>query len=452
MPILLNGLYLLAILLASPWLAFKALTTGKYRRGILARFFGRAPEREAAKQRIWFHGVSVGEILLLKPLIARIRHRYPDWEIVLSTTTNTGMEVALRHYPDLKVFWFPLDFTWAVRRALQAVKPSLVVLAELELWPNFIHAAKAQGALVAVVNGRVSARSHRGYRRIRWFIRRLLRQIDLLAVQNTAYADRLSDLGAPWEQVHVTGSIKYDGVQTTRSNLKTQQLLKLLGLEEIAGEPKPLVWVVGSTQAPEEKWALEIYREAKRRHPELRLVIVPRHQERFEEVARLLRQSGLPFERRSQMQHEFHEVDAILLVDSLGELGAVWGLADLAFVGGSFAARGGQNMIEPAAYGVATMVGPNTWNFKDTVEQLLAQQALIQVADKDQWRAETLRLLADAEARQELGVRAADFVLSQQGAADRTLDLIRALLKTRSFVLETRLDASPTGEEHRVAV
>lgn len=451
MSIILNGLYFLVLLVASPWLAFKALTTGKYRRGVVSRFLGLAPELSPARQRLWFHGVSVGEILLLRPLIARIRHRYPDWEIVVSTTTASGMEVARKHYPNLTVFWFPLDFTWAVRRALQAVKPTLVLLAELELWPNFIQAAKAQGALVAVINGRVSSRSHAGYRRIRWFTRRMLRQMDLLAVQNKTYADRLSDLGARWDQIQVTGSIKYDGVQTVRQNLKTVQLRKLLGLEAAAGEPPPLVWVVGSTQAPEEKWALEIYREAKRRHPELRLVLVPRHPERFDEVARLLRHSGLPFERRSQMMPDVHEVDAVLLVDSVGELGAIWGLADLAFVGGSFAPRGGQNMIEPAAYGVATIVGPHTWNFKDTVEQLLAQRALIQVADQEQWRAEMLRLLADPAARQDLGMRASDFVLSQQGAADRTLDLIRGLLKTRSFVLDASGELATEFGRQRVA-
>lgn len=451
MSIVLNGLYLMALLLASPWLVFKALTTGKYRRGVLVRFLGLAPNCGPARQRLWFHGVSVGEVLLLRPLIARIRHRYPDWEIVVSTTTATGMDVARKHYPDLTVFWFPFDFSWAVRRALQAVKPTLILLAELELWPNFIRAAKAQGAMVAVINGRLSGRSHAGYRRIRWFMRRLLRQVDLLAVQNRTYADRLTDLGARWDQIHVTGSIKYDGVQTIRQNLKTVHLRKLLGLEPVAGEPPPLVWVVGSTQAPEEKWALEIYREAKRRHPELRLVLVPRHPERFDEVARLLRHSGLPFERRSQMVPDLHEVDAVLLVDTIGELGAIWGLADLAFVGGSFARRGGQNMIEPAAYGVATIVGPHTWNFKDTVEHLLAQRALIQVADREQWRTETLRLLADAAARKDLGMRAADFVLSQQGAADQTLDLIRRLLKTRSFVLDASSDRATAEGRQRAA-
>ncbi len=349
MAYVLNGLYLLALVLLSPWLIFKACTTGKYRRGLACKFLGSAPELPAARQRIWFHGVSVGEVLLLKPLIARIRHRYPDWEVVLSTTTDAGMEVARKHYPELTHFWFPLDFTWAVRRALDRVKPTLVVLAELELWPNFIQAAKAQGALVSVVNGRLGARSHRGYRRVRWLWRRVLGQVDLFAVQTQTYAERLHDLGAEASKLFITGSIKYDGVQTTRTNFRTLQLMKFLGLEELAGLPSPLVWVVGSTQAPEESLALYIYREAKALYPSLRLVLVPRHPERFEEVARLLEQSGLPYERRSQMNSELHEVDAILLVDTLGELGAVWGLADLAFVGGSLARRGGQNMIEPAA-------------------------------------------------------------------------------------------------------
>jgi 3-deoxy-D-manno-octulosonic-acid transferase len=436
MPYLLNLIYLLLLVAISPWLVYKALTTGKYRQGILAKFLGLAPVRTSNRPCVWFHAVSVGEVLLLKQVIARFRQRFPNWDCVLSTTTNTGFDVAMKNYPDLRVFYWPLDFTWAVKQALRRVRPALVVLAELELWPNFILAAKRQGVKLAVVNGRMSPRSYRGYSKIRWLMALLLHRIDLFAVQNQDYADRLIDLGAPREHVHVTGSVKYDGVNTNRHNAKTQELARLLGIATNY-EPRTtdLVWIVGSTQAPEEQIALDIYRRARERFPNLRLILVPRHKERFDEAADLLARSGLPYIRRSQVSAlspcplvSSSPCPAIILLDTLGELSAAWGLADVAFVGGSLSQRGGQNMIEPAAYGAAVTFGPHVWNFQETVDRLLEHGAAIQVRDAVELERETRRLLGDAEARRRLGDAAQRFVLSQQGATERTIDLLARLM------------------------
>jgi 3-deoxy-D-manno-octulosonic-acid transferase len=422
MPYFLNIAYFILLLAASPWLAWKALRTGKYRQGLLRKFLGLAPALAGGRPRAWFHAVSVGEVLLLRQVIGGFRRRFPDWDCVVSTTTNTGYDLARATYPDLTVFYWPLDFTWAVGRALDRVVPRLVVLAELELWPNFLTAAARRGVALAVVNGRLSPRSFRGYSRVRPLMGRWLRLIDLLAVQDDDYARRLLDLGAPGDRLFVTGSVKYDGVTTDRDNPKTRALGTLLGR---TGDQ--LVWVVGSTQAPEEELALEVYREARERFPSLRLFLVPRHKERFEEVAGLLAASGLLFARRSRLTGA-EPPAPVVLMDTLGELGAVWGLADLAFVGGSLSPRGGQNMIEPAGYGVPVMFGPNVWNFRETVDRLLERHAAVQVADADAWRRETLRLLGDAPARAVLGERARAFVLSQQGATDRTLDLLAELV------------------------
>jgi 3-deoxy-D-manno-octulosonic-acid transferase len=273
----------------------------------------------------------------------------------------------------------------------------------------------------------LSERSHCGYRRIRWFTRRLLHKIDLFAVQTDAYARRLLDLGASPARVAVTGSVKFDGVQDNRDNLKTYQLRQALGLER-SEAMSPLVWVVGSTQDPEEAAALAIYRQAKPTFPQLRLILVPRHPERFEAVAKFLAASGLPFMRRSHMTQERTGRDAVILVDTVGELGAVWGLADVGFVGGSLVPRGGQNMIEPAAYGVAVTFGPHVWNFRDTVDRLLEHEAAVQVADAAALERETLRLFGDTAARQRLGQNAQQFVRSQFGATDRTIDLLAPFL------------------------
>ncbi len=424
---LLNALYLLLLFLCSAWLVYKSLTTGKYRQGMLRKLLGLTPVRAGDRPCAWFHAVSVGEVLLLKQVIAKFRRRHRDWECLLSTTTNTGFEVARTSFADLTVFYWPLDFTWAVNRALRRIRPDLVVLAELEVWPNFIAAAKRRAIPVAVINGRMSPRSFRGYRRIRWFMSRLLSRIDLLAVQNEDYARRLLELGAPPKRTFVTGSVMYDGVRGDRENPRTRELGRLLAIGE-----QDLVWIAGSTQQPEEQIVLDIYRRAKPRFENLRLILVPRHKERFEEVAVLLERSGLPFVRRSRIM-DGHPVirsscHPVILLDTLGELSSLWGLADLAFVGGSIHPRGGQNVIEPAAYGAAVTFGPHVWNFQETVDRLLERRAAVQVADAAELERETLRLLEDPAARLALGTAARAFVQSQQGATERTLDLLDQLM------------------------
>ena len=433
----LDILYVLSLLVASPLLIYKAITSGKYRAGLRERFFGSVMHRSSNCPCIWFHAVSVGEVLLLRQIVGEMARRWPEADIVISTTTNTGMEVARRSFADRQVFYFPLDFSWAVSHAIKRIRPDLVVLAELELWPNFIHAAHRFGARIAIINGRMSPRSHRGYRRVLVLMRWLLNRIDLFAVQSSEYARWFVEIGAAPERVQVTGSVKYDGAETDRDNPATSRLRTLLGLHGDA-----VVWVTGSTSEPEEEMVLRAYEQILPDHPTLRLVIVPRHKERFDEVARLVCSHGLPLIRRSSVD-EHHSVDGstfssrsglspqpVILIDTLGELSAVWGLADIAFVGGSFAPRGGQNMIEPAGYGAAVLFGPGVWNFQDTVDRLLARDAAVQVTRPEQLSLNIADLLNDGARRQQLGAAAREFVLSQQGATLRTVDRLESLLSS----------------------
>jgi 3-deoxy-D-manno-octulosonic-acid transferase len=424
MPYLLNILYLLTLLVLSPWLLYKALTTGKYRRGLACKLTGSVPRPWGEGPCAWFHGVSVGEIHLLRPVVAAFRARYPGWRCVISTTTDTGYDEACKRFPDLPVIYWPLDFTWAVRRALRRVRPGLVVLAEGELWPNFLWAAKRAGVPVAVVNGRMSPRSARRYVRLGPLARRLFGRLDLCLAQTEEYAASYRALGVRPQVVHVTGNVKYDGVQADRDNPRTQELKRLLSVA-----PNDLVWVAGSTQAPEEEIALGVYRQLRGRFPALRLFLVPRQKERFEEVAGLLCRAAQPFVRRSGLREPMTDREAVVLVDTIGELGALWGLADLAYVGGSLdGRRGGQNMIEPAAYGAAVLFGPHTWNFKDAVGRLLEQGAAVQVEDAASLEREAARLLGDSGARARLGEAARRFVLSQRGATELTVDRLGQLL------------------------
>ncbi|MGE3803144.1 MAG: 3-deoxy-D-manno-octulosonic acid transferase [Gemmataceae bacterium] len=424
MPYLLNLAYILLLLILSPWLVYKALTTGKIRRGLWAKLTGSIPPGLDQPAPVWFHGVSVGEIHLLRTLVARFRARHPDIPCVISTTTDTGMAEAKKWFPDLPAFFWPLDFTWAVKHALRTVSPRLVVLAECELWPNFLEAARQRGVPVAVINARMSPRSFGRFQRCRTLVQGLFGRVQLFAAQTEEYAKCLRALGAG--RVHVTGSIKYDGVQASRDNPRTQELRRLLGVTDM-----DLVWIAGSTQDPEEKMALDIYQRLKSSRPDLRLILVPRQKERFDEVAALIRARGLPLVRRSQLDPQTgpSASDAVVLLDTFGELSALWGLADVAFVGGSLdGKRGGQNMIEPAAYGAAVIFGPHVWNFRDTARRLVEVEAALQVAHAGELETQVRRLLDEGELRARLGNAARQLVLAQQGATERTLDLLARFL------------------------
>jgi 3-deoxy-D-manno-octulosonic-acid transferase len=475
---LLNLIYLALILVSLPWLVWQAVRKGKYREGYAAKFLGRVPTRTTANSReltapggatgspgdsadasrsspgavssrlfqtrdktcIWLHAVSVGEVNLLAPLLKTIEQQRPEWECVISTTTTTGMELAKKKYATHTVFYCPLDFSWAVKAAMRRIRPNVLVLAELELWPNLIRAAKQHGAKVAVINGRLGEKSFRGYRRIRPLVAGLLRQIDLLAAQDETYAERFRALGARPETVHVTGSMKYDGAQTDRNNPATRRLAALAGFAQ-----DDIVLLAGSTQDPEEAMALETFRALSAQWTKLRLVLVPRHPDRFEAVAKLLEASGISWQRRTALsgeaasdlagvavqlppqQRETTSGSRVLLVDVVGELGAWWGTAHIAFVGGSMGSRGGQNMIEPAAYGAAVSFGPNTWNFRDIVAAILAHDAAVVVHDQQQFMQFVRRCLEEPAYAAALGQRAQSFVKSQIGATDRTLRLVSTL-------------------------
>ncbi len=419
MAYLLDAVYVALLAFYSPVLMFKAWRDGKYRDGWGAKLLGRAPRRIGARPCLWFHAVSVGEVRLLRPIVEDLARRRPDWDVVISTTTPTGLAVARREFPDLVTFYVPLDFSWAVRRAVARVRPTVLALVELELWPNLIAAAKRAGSRVAVVNGRLSARSHRGYRKIRWAIGPTLWRLDSVAAQTDEYAARFIDLGVPSERVRVTGSVKYDGLESDRDNPRTVALRRELGLS-----PADLVFVAGSTMEGEEPAALEAYRKARRRHPRLRLILVPRHPERFDRVADWLLEQGERVARRSRpgVVEGSGDGPPIYLVDTLGELDAVWGLADVAFVGGSLLpGRGGQNMMEPAAYGAAVIFGPHTENFKEAVEGLLGRGGARRVAGPAELAEALVADLDDPESAATRGAAGRAFVLAQNGASGRTL-------------------------------
>jgi 3-deoxy-D-manno-octulosonic-acid transferase len=439
---LLNAIYVLAITAALPLLLYRRLVHGKYRDGWKEKLFGSVPLRRGNQPCLWLHAVSVGEVLQLKTILPTVRGEHPDVEFVISTTSSTGQAVARRTFPGEHVCYFPFDFSWAVQRAIHRIRPSAIVLVELELWPNFIVEANRAGVPLGLINGRISARSYRGYLRIRPLMKRILPRIRYFAVQSDSYAERLIHLGAPRERVSVTGSVKFDCVESNRRNPRTEELRKSFGIAD-----EETVFIAGSTQAPEEQYAIATWLALRDEFPDLRLILVPRHQERFDEVAELVARHGLPPVRRSRFlnetdasaKHRSAEVRrdpqpkpedrSVLLLDTLGELCACWGLADIAFVGGSLTNRGGQNMIEPAAYGSAVLFGPNTRNFQDVVDMLLAHGAARTVHNDAELTAVVRDLLEHREIATRQGQTAQRLVAEQQGATERTAAIVGWLIE-----------------------
>ena len=436
---LLNTVYLLLLAVLSPFIAWRIVRHGRYRRGIVEKLFGRLSQSHDGREVVWFHAVSVGEVIQLQKVVDEFRLQTADrFRVLVSTSTDTGFDLALKRFPDCQVTWFPLDFSWAVRKALRSVQPSMVVLMELELWPNFLAECQRRQIPVSVINARMSERSHRGYSRIRSLMAPLFGRLALVAVQSQSNAVRLQFLGVSQDRLHVTGSIKFDGVATDRGNPATEGLRKLFGLSHAE-----TVFVAGSTQEPEELLALRTWLECRKEHPSLRLILVPRHRERFDEVAKLVRDAGVVVARRSLLETSNRPTaDAVILLDTIGELSACWGLADIAFVGGSFGNRGGQNMIEPAAIGAAVLFGPNTWNFRDVVQTFKEANACVQLDSPEELTTAVARLLADPTERQTLGAAARNAVKSNSGATANTATLLAEIPDSRTTEHEIRQRAA----------
>lgn len=422
---LLNLFYLLLLTVLSPFIAWRIVRHRRYRRGIPEKFLGRLPASTDEREVVWFHAVSVGEVVQLRTVVDAFLSETGDrFRILVSTSTDTGFELALKRFPDCQVTWFPLDFSWAVHHAIRAVSPRMVVLMELELWPNFLAECQRENVPVSVVNARLSERSHRGYLRIRRLMAPLFGQLALVAAQSRSNADRLQSLGVTVNRLHITGSIKFDGVVTDRSNPATDHLRQIFQLS-----PAETVFMAGSTQEPEEQLALQAWLELRQTYPSLRLILVPRHRERFDSVAAMIRNAGVELVRRSSLECEIPRVPgAVILLDTIGELSACWGLADIAFVGGSFGNRGGQNMIEPAAFGAAVLFGPNTWNFRDVVRVFKEADACVQLQEPEQLTPALARLLSDSAQRKTLGNAAQHAVVAQAGATARTATLLVEVL------------------------
>ncbi|MGB5152436.1 MAG: glycosyltransferase N-terminal domain-containing protein, partial [Candidatus Sulfotelmatobacter sp.] len=333
---------------------------------------------------------------------------------------DTGQALARKRFGEANVFYFPMDFAFAIRPYLRALRPRMVVIAETEFWPNFLRLAHAGGARIAVVNARISDRSWPSYRRFRGLLRRLLANVDLFLAQTPEDAARLRDIGATPERVRVTGNLKFD-VPAPAPPAIVESVRK-----SIAATGAAPVLVCGSTVDGEESLLLKAFENLLVQHPRAVMILAPRHPERFAAVAALLEQMSIRFLRRSLWNGEAL-TSGVLLLDTIGELAALYALADIAFVGGSLVPRGGHNIIEPTQHGVATVVGNHTENFRDIVS-LFASRDAVRIVGPAELPLVLLELLGNDEERKVLGKRAAETMRSQIGATVRTADELQELL------------------------
>ncbi|MCG2676408.1 3-deoxy-D-manno-octulosonic acid transferase [bacterium] len=399
------------------------ITKGKYKKGLKQRL-GFIPKLKD-KDIIWVHAVSVGEVIAASPVIDAIRKRFPKYSFLISTVTDTGQDMARKAISDPKeIIYFPLDFKWIVNKVLKIIQPKLFIMVETELWPNFIRETKKRKIPLAVVNGRISPSSFKGYKIIKPFLKKVLFNIDLFCMQSKLDEERIISLGAPKERVHVTGNVKFDGLQTEVSDRERLA-------EELKISSKDLVLVAGSTHPGEEEIILDIYQKAREEYPNLRLILAPRHPERIPEVESLCKNKNLSYIRRSQITNHRSPItdhrSPIILIDTIGELAKVYSLATVVFVGGSLVPVGGHNILEPAALGKAPLFGPYMHNFVESARLLIEGKGGIQARDREELLKNILDLLKNPEKREKTGKRAQEIVKRHQGASERTVELIGKL-------------------------
>ena len=442
--LLYNALFAIAYLVMVPSFLLRMKRRGGYRARFADRF-GRYPPEIAATlsaldSPIWIHAVSVGEVQVAGQLMRALRERNPDVRFVFSTTSSTGWKTAEREVtPDDVLIYNPLDFGGCVKRALNAVKPRAVILTETEIWPNFIRALKKRGVPIYLVNARISDRSAPRYKALRWFFGEVFRCFTKIYAQSDLDAQRLTDAGADSATVQVCGSFKFDVAH--RNEAKERELRAWIGEGEIL--------LGGSTWPGEDVVMLNAYRKVLERHPDVKLVIAPRHFEKADAVEANIRAAGFDCVRRSRGEtidtndncHNCSQMtndkngSHVFLADTTGELMGLFGISVVAFVGKSLCAHGSQNMIEPCLCGVATVVGPYTENFRPVMSDLLAADALVQTPDADapearaaSVEAELLRFFDDPARRAAYGERARAAVARRCGVVGRCADeLLEAL-------------------------
>lgn len=437
--ILYDLIYLILAVLYLPYFFLRLSRDRKYAEGFLIRL-GILPRQMlkelADKKIIWLHAVSVGEVIGGQGLIRDLLKDYPDYRLVVSTVTRTGNQIARKMAGgDYSVIYFPFDLSWIVRKIIDRINPVLFLAFETEIWPNFINYLFKKRIPLALVNGRISVASFKGYNRVRFILRNILGKFDLFCMQSALDAQRIIALGASKKKVKIAGNMKFDipaadcEPQTISLNLNPDQQL----------------FVAGSTHPGEEEIILDVFRTVKQKFSNLRLLIAPRHPERTSQIEKLVSKYGFDTIRISQLsrqnlpavsrgvQSTTHN-ETVFILDTIGQLKAIYSLATVVFVGGSLIPHGGQNPIEPAILAKPILFGPHLSNFKEVTDVLLDRRAAILVNSGCELKENLLRLLADSSERTEIGIRARQSVEISRGATRRCVNLIKEIFDNKGII------------------
>lgn len=416
----LRMLYTLLMFLALPIAIlrhfYKSINFPAYRYRISERL-GCFKNLDVQTNGILIHAVSVGEVVLTAPLIKALKLQYPN-AITLTTMTPTGSIRVQQDYKDIAHVYMPYDLPWFINNLLNKVKPRCLVIMETEIWPNLIFACKKRNIPIVIANGRISDNSIGRYRLIKFFIAKVLKQISFITAQSTLDGERFVELGLPRERLIVAGNIKFD------ADINTELATQGKALKDTFGTR--LVFVASSTHHGEEEQVLEAFSIAKQKYPNLLLVLIPRHPDRFALVAQLLTNRNYQFVTRSSKLPCTPDID-VILGDSMGEMALYYALADVAFVGGSLVPVGGHNMLEPALQGIATLTGPYYFNFKDITKLLQKVHGLQIVQNAEELAVQIEYLIEDSDMRKRFGQNAQNAVLQNRGAAQKVLDLLQTL-------------------------
>jgi 3-deoxy-D-manno-octulosonic-acid transferase len=424
-----NFIYLAALLAVSPIFLYRVLRHKRYRAGWPQRL-GRIDRKYPDKKCIWLHAVSLGEINAAKTIIDALEKNYPDYEIAISTTTDTGFGRANTLYGRRHtIFYFPFDFSFIMRRAFNRIRPAACILMELEIWYNFSHIAASLNIPVVVVNGRLSEKSFSRYKKIRPLIRSMFGNLPLVLAQTEDYANRFKYLGCPEDKVIVTGSLKYDTAHIANTIEGASELAAQIDLDYRQ------LWVAGGTGPGEEEIILDVYRRLIQNEnlKTLRLAVIPRKPERFDEVAQMIAQTGLEFIRyseikNSKIQNPKSKIASVVLGDTMGDLRKFYSLASVVFVGRSLVPMGGSDMMEAAALNKCTIFGPYAFNFQQTVDALVAGDGAIMVKDKDDLLNVTQKCLLDPLMACRIALNGQNIIRKNQGATAASIAAISKLV------------------------
>ncbi|NNE99126.1 MAG: 3-deoxy-D-manno-octulosonic acid transferase [Pyrinomonadaceae bacterium] len=437
--LLYSFLYTISFVIMSPLFLFRRK---KYASGFKQRL-GNIPElKQDERAVVWIHCVSVGETNAARSLVDEIIEKYPHFRIVISTTTRTGHDLANKLFSDQadRIFYFPFDWRFAVRKSLRRINPKVILVFETEIWLNFFREAYKGGARVLIVNGRLSEKSVKRYSWIQNTMKRVLNYIDLALMQDHKSAKRMIQLGIRSSKVKVTGNMKFDQVVGESESDLSTYLKERFGISEVA----PLV-VAASTHSPEEKIILDAFKEVWKKSSEQlpRLLIAPRHPERFDEVEALIRKTGFDWVRRTEEESGRDKVAEVILLDSIGELRDVYPMAEIVFMGGSLIPHGGQSFLEPAINVKPIFTGFYTMNFDEIARKFVEHEALIQLPElkDEELAAELIRTLEDLlknkNKRDQLGKRAFNLMIENSGATEKTIEFLHPFLKSKAEKIKT---------------